>query len=86
MGDKESMANLSIRNLEEGAYEGLKKRALGHGVSMEEEARQIIYKVLDKPESISALFIRNFGLKNGIDLESLINGNRHPHEPMSFDE
>ncbi|MEI6806034.1 MAG: hypothetical protein WCK49_05950 [Myxococcaceae bacterium] len=80
------MANLSIRNLEEGAYEGLKKRAIEHGVSMEEEARQIIYKVLDRPESISALFKRNFGLKKGVDLEEIILESRKPQEPMGFEE
>ena len=80
------MANLSIRNLEEAAYEGLKKRAIHHGVSMEEEVRQIIYKVLDKPEPITEIFARYFGPKNGIDLEDVINQNRQPHEPMSFDE
>lgn len=79
------MANLSIRNLEEGAYEGLKKRALEHGVSMEEEARQIIYKVLDRPESITTLFSRNFGLKNGVDLESSVRENRIAHQPMEFE-
>lgn len=53
---------------------------------MEEEAGQIISKVLGKPESISALFARNFGLKNGVDLESFINENRQSHELMSFND
>lgn len=50
--------------------------------NLKEEARRIINKVLDKPESIATLFTKNFGLKNGIDLDPVINENRQPHERL----
>lgn len=76
------MANLSVRRLNKNAYEQLRIRAAKHGVSMEEEARQIIYQAVSAPERISQVFQRNFGYKNGIDIT--IPNRRKPHEPMDF--
>lgn len=77
------MANLSVRKLDPYAYEQLRIRAAKHGVSMEEEARQIIYQAVSAPESISSVFKKYFGYENGINLEI---SDRKPHEPMDFDE
>jgi len=79
------MANLSIRKLNAQAYEQLRIRAAKHAVSMEEEARQIIYQAVSTPESISSVFQKHFGIKNGIDTIEIKNS-RTPHEPMSFNE
>ena len=40
--EKLIMASLSVRKLDVNVYEQLRVRAAKHGVSMEEEARQII--------------------------------------------
>lgn len=77
------MANLSIRKLDDRIYECLRIRAANHGISMEEEVRQIIYQAVSPPNSLSKIFSQNFGSNNGIDLESLIH---KPHYPMEFDE
>lgn len=79
------MANLSIRKLDENAYAQLRIRAARHGVSMEEEARQIIYLAVSAPESISSIFQKHFGKTNGINL-AIPNQRKKPHEPMDFDE
>ena len=78
------MANLSIRNLKEETYYALKEQALRHGVSMEEEARQLLEQASHETESIAATFQRYFGPENGINLDEAINEHRRPHEPMSF--
>jgi plasmid stability protein len=40
------MSQVVVRNLEDGVKAGLKRRALLHGWSMEEEARQILRKAV----------------------------------------
>jgi|LakMenEpi03Aug12_release.lakeMendotaPanAssembly.Ray.scaffolds.fasta_scaffold1028966_2 plasmid stability protein len=77
------MASLSIRKLDPKLYERLRIRAARHGVSMEEEVRKIIAKVVSAPDSITEIFIQNFGSRNGIDLELVAH---KPHSPMEFDE
>lgn len=79
------MANISIRKLEKFAYENLKNRAAQHGVSMEEEARQIIYQAVSTPININHIFQKYFGIENGVDLDSLVNQHK-PHDPMDFAE
>lgn len=78
------MANLSVRKLDDAAYEQLRIRAAQHGVSMEEEARQIIYQVVLKRNSPSSVFQKHFGTRHGIDLTEL--EQRQPHNPMDFSE
>jgi antitoxin FitA len=78
------MADLSVRKLDKRAYEQLRARAIKHGVSMEEEARQIIYLAVSAPDRLSAVFQKHFGQKNGIDLT--IPNQRKPHNPMDFNE
>jgi len=79
------MPNISVRKLDKNAYEQLRIRAAKHGVSMEEEARQIIYQAVSAPESISDVFRKCFGYKNGIDLDNYFNP-RKPHDPMDINE
>lgn len=79
------MASLSIRKLDAEAYEQLRMRAAKHAVSMEEEARQIIYHAVLAPESIHEVFQKHFGSKNGID--HLNTSDLHkPHDPIDFSE
>jgi plasmid stability protein len=77
------MATLNVRKLDESAYEQLRIRAANHGVSMEEEARQIIYQAVTAPAQISTVFQKYFGDKNGVDLK--LPNQRKPHEPMDFE-
>jgi len=78
------MANLSVRKLNQEVYERLRVRAAKHGLSMEEEARQIISQAVSAPEKISEVFQKYFGRKNGVELE--MKRKHKPHEPMDFDE
>jgi hypothetical protein len=78
------MANLSVRKLDEGAYQLLRVRAKEHKVSLEEEVRQIIYSVVTPSTSITGVFKKYFGKKNGINLDSLIE--RKPYEPIHFEK
>lgn len=75
------MANLSVRKLDKTTYELLRIRAAKHGVSMEEEARRIIYQAVSAPDQISKIFQKYFGAENGIDLNL---DQRKPHKPMDF--
>ena len=54
------MASITIRNLEEGIKQRLRVRAAQHGRSMEEEAREILRKVMgeDSPPRDLAAAIR----------------------------
>lgn len=78
------MASFSVRKLDDQVYESLKMRAAYHGISMEEEVRQIIYQAVSMPKRISEVFKSNFGYKNGIDLD--LSDHRKGHNPMDFDE
>ncbi len=77
------MASLSVRKLDNAVYEKLRIRAVKHGVSMEEEARQIISKVVGAPKRITRVFQDHFGESQGIDLEAV--HQREPHQPMDFE-
>ena len=76
------MANISVRKIDEHVYQLLRIRAARHGVSMEEEARQIICQAVAAPERISDVFKKYFGHKHGINLA--LPNRRKPHEPMDF--
>lgn len=75
------MASLSIRKLDEEIYERLQAQAARHGVSMEEEARQILTRAVSPPERMGELFLKIFGPERGADLEL---PPREPHEPMDL--
>lgn len=76
------MASLSIRKLDDETYDRLRARATRHGVSMEEEARQILRRAVAPPERLGDLFLKVFGPDRGVDLEV---SSRQPHEPMDFE-
>lgn len=77
------MANISVRKLNEQVYHQLRVRAALHGVSMEEEARQIISQVVSVPERISDVFRKHFGPSQGVDLD-IPDERCHPHQPIDF--
>ena len=79
------MASISVRKLDEKVYNQLRIRAAQHGVSMEEEARQIISKFVSVPERISDVFKKHFGQTHGIDL-NIPNQRDTPHNPMDFNQ
>ena len=76
------MANISVRKLDDRIYESLRLRAVKHGISMEEEVRQIIAQVVSEPVSVGSVFRKNFGPDNGVDLIPL--PPRTPHDPMDI--
>lgn len=75
------MASLSIRKLDEKTYLRLRERAARHGVSMEEEARQILVRATSPPERLGDLFLKVFGPSRGVDLDL---PEREPHEPVEL--
>jgi plasmid stability protein len=79
------MANLSVRKLDENVYQQLQMRAMQHGVSMEEEVRQIIHQAVATPDNIANVFKKHFGEKNGVDLK-IPKNQRKPHDPIHFNE
>jgi plasmid stability protein len=76
------MASLSIRRLDDETYDRLRDRATRKGVSMEEEARQILKRAVSPPERLGDLFLKVFGPLGGTDLEI---PPHEPHEPMDFE-
>jgi plasmid stability protein len=72
------LASLSIRKLDDETYELLRDRAARKGVSMEEEARQILRRAVSPPERLGDLFLKVFGRARGADLEL---PRREPHDP-----
>jgi plasmid stability protein len=76
------MASLSVRKIDDELYELLRIRAAEHGVSMEEEVRQILRRAVSAPERLGDLALEYFG-DDGVDLEL---PPRESHEPMSVGE
>jgi len=79
----QNMASLSVRKIDKTVYERLRVRAALHGVSMEEEVRQIIVQAVTAPVQVSAVFKKYFGPEHGIEITI---PKRKPHDPMEFDE
>ena len=76
------MANLSVRRIDQDTYQRLRVRAAEHGVSMEEEVRQILTRAVSAPDDLGELALRLFGQKHGVELE--LSG-RQVQEPLNFD-
>ncbi len=74
--------SLSIRKLDAKTYEKLQRRANKHGVSMEEEARQILKTAVESPERLGDFFVKHFGPQGGVDL---VLPAREPYEPAVID-
>lgn len=77
------MASLSVRQLNDKAYQQLRLLAKEHGVSVEEEARRIIYQAVAAPARLGDVFKKHFGPDKGVDLKL---PRRKPHQPMDFEE
>lgn len=75
------MANLSIRKLDTKIFQRLKLRAVRHGRSMEEEARQILGQAVGAPENLGDLALDFFGKKYGVELQL---SRAEPHEPIQL--
>lgn len=75
------MASLSIRKLDDETYDRLRARATRHGISMEEEVRQILKRAVAPPERLGDLFLKVFGPDRGANLEF---SSREPHEPLDL--
>ncbi len=76
-----AMASLSVRKIDEEVYEKLRVRAAEHGLSMEEEVRQIIRRAVAAPQRLGELALRCFGPAHGFELKS---SSRQPHEPLDL--
>lgn len=76
------MPDISVRRLSRLTYDRLRKRASKHGISMEEEIRQILSHAVAAPEKIGDIFLKHFGVDSGVDLDTL--NQRKPHTPMKF--
>jgi plasmid stability protein len=70
---------VSVRKLDDEIYGKLKSRAAEHGVSMEEEIRQILERAVSAPERLGDLALECFGPEHGVELEL---SPRPPHEPL----
>lgn len=75
------MSQLNIKKLETETYTKLRIRAKLHGISVEEEAKQILKQVISKPVKLGDLALETFGEHNGIDLEVI---QKTPHYPIPF--
>jgi plasmid stability protein len=76
------VASLSIRQLDDETYNRLRDRAARHGVSMEEEVRQVLKRAVSPPERLGDLFLKLFGAAGGADLNLPA---REPHQPMDLE-
>jgi plasmid stability protein len=76
------MANLSVRNLDDETVTNLRIRAAKHGISMEEEIRQILKQAAATPERLGDLAVRLFSPAYGGD--ELILPERETHEPLDL--
>ena len=73
------MASITIRNLDDDVKTRLRKRAAGHGRSMEEEVRVILREAVDRkagPENLARAIRARFASFGGVELEI------PPREPM----
>jgi plasmid stability protein len=77
------MASLSVRKLDDETLSRLRIRAAQHGVSMEEEARQILRDAVSAPDHLGDLALRIFGPKHGVDLQL---PERAAHTPLDLAE
>jgi plasmid stability protein len=76
------MPSLSVRKIDEKTLSQLRMQAAKHGVSMEEEVRQIIKRAVTTPENLGDLAVRLFcSAYNG---EGLSLPEREVHDPLKF--
>lgn len=77
------MANISVRKLDDEVLQQLKIQAAHHGVSMEEEARQILTRGIIVQEGLGDAAVRLFGDLYVEDNDLPIPA-RETHQPMKF--
>lgn len=78
-----TVANLSVRKLDDRTFAQLRVRAAQHGVSMEEEVRRIIKAAVSPQDLLGDLFVSVFGQENGTELKLP----SHPkHEPLVLED
>ena len=76
------MPSLSVRKLDEDTFSQLRIQAAKHGVSMEEEVRQIIKRAVTTPEHLGDLAVRLFS--PAYDGEELSLPQREIPDPLNF--
>ena len=74
------MASLSVRKIDDELYERLRVRAAKHGVSMEEEVRQILKCAVKAPDRLGDLALKYFG-DDGVELQL---PPREAHDPIDM--
>lgn len=76
------MPSLSVRKIDEDTLNRLRIQAAKHGVSMEEEVRQILKRAVATPERLGDLAVRLFSpAYNGKELTLPV---RETHDPLGF--
>ena len=78
------MTSLSVRKLDDDTLRRLRVRAAHHGVSMEEEVRQIIKQAVSTPERLGDMAVRLFAPAYGGPEFEL--PERETTDPMEFPE
>ena len=76
------MPSLSVRKIEIEILSLLRLQAIKHGVSMEEEVRQIIKKSVTMPEQLGDMAVRLFSPTYGEGNFTI--APREIHEPLNF--
>ena len=76
------MPSISVRKLKEETLQLLRTQAMSHGVSMEEEVRQIIVRGVSPPEPLGDLAVKLFSPAYEDDLFEL--PQRAIHESVEF--
>jgi plasmid stability protein len=79
------MATLMIRNLDETTKANLRLQAARHGISMEEEARQLLRKAVNPAvpsEGLGTRLQRRFGALGGVEMEEVLETSRLPDRPL----
>lgn len=69
------MASLTIRNLDEAVKQGLRRRAVERGVSMEEEARAVLRAAAlapPGPRDLGRTIQARFAPLGGVDLDGIL--------------
>lgn len=81
------MASITIRNLEDDVKRRLRRRAAGHGNSMEEEARQILAEAVTReaapPKGLGTAIHELFKPFGGVELD--LPARQVTREPPRFD-
>jgi len=76
------MANISVRKLPEECIQLLRLQAAKHGVSMEEEVRQILFRDLYSAQPIGDLAVKLF--KDAYAEDTLVIPPREVYQPVEF--